>query len=236
MNVGVNLDVRAACPACPAMIKPTLVGISSSNGAGQGPQQPVRQGDAGSTSRWCCRRCSTSSRRCSATCRRSRCRRSRASRSTTCRSRRSRRARTSSSRCTRRSARARRCASSAQHDPFAARAVADARRRAAAAAGRASTGHAHAASTSSRRRPRRCAARCCEQQGGALPIDHVRRRSLRQPRPRARVDVELQRRHVARVSRPASPLVISDRAFAWQGKYKIGLKSRVKGDYRTVST
>ena len=33
----------------------------------------------------------------------------------------------------------------------------------------------------------------------------------------------------------ASPLVISDKAFAWQGKYEIGLKSRVKGDYRTVS-
>ncbi|MDB4953238.1 MAG: hypothetical protein JWO36_807 [Myxococcales bacterium] len=33
----------------------------------------------------------------------------------------------------------------------------------------------------------------------------------------------------------ASPLVISDRAFAWQGHYKIGLKSRVKNDYRTVS-
>jgi MYXO-CTERM domain-containing protein len=33
----------------------------------------------------------------------------------------------------------------------------------------------------------------------------------------------------------ASPLVIADRAFAWQGKYTIGLKSRVKGDYRTVS-
>lgn len=32
-----------------------------------------------------------------------------------------------------------------------------------------------------------------------------------------------------------SPLVISDRAFAWQGRYEIGLKSRVKGDYRTVS-
>ena len=33
----------------------------------------------------------------------------------------------------------------------------------------------------------------------------------------------------------ASPLVISDRAFAWQGKYEIQLRSRVKGDYRTVS-
>lgn len=33
----------------------------------------------------------------------------------------------------------------------------------------------------------------------------------------------------------ATPLVISDRAFAWQGKYTIGLKSRVKGDYHTVS-
>jgi hypothetical protein len=32
-----------------------------------------------------------------------------------------------------------------------------------------------------------------------------------------------------------NPLVIRDRAFAWQGKYKIGLKSRVKGDYHTVS-
>jgi uncharacterized protein (TIGR03382 family) len=31
----------------------------------------------------------------------------------------------------------------------------------------------------------------------------------------------------------ASPLVISDRAFAWQGKYTIGLTSRVKGDPRT---
>jgi MYXO-CTERM domain-containing protein len=33
----------------------------------------------------------------------------------------------------------------------------------------------------------------------------------------------------------ASPLVISDKAFAWQGKYEIGLKSRVVGDYHTVS-
>lgn len=31
------------------------------------------------------------------------------------------------------------------------------------------------------------------------------------------------------------PLVIEDPAFAWQGKYTIGLKSRVKGDYHTVS-
>jgi MYXO-CTERM domain-containing protein len=30
-------------------------------------------------------------------------------------------------------------------------------------------------------------------------------------------------------------LVIADKAFAWQGKYTIGLKSRVKGDYHTVS-
>ena len=30
-------------------------------------------------------------------------------------------------------------------------------------------------------------------------------------------------------------LVISDRAFAWQGKYEIGLRSRVVGDYRTTS-
>ncbi len=33
----------------------------------------------------------------------------------------------------------------------------------------------------------------------------------------------------------ASPFVITDRAFAWQGKYTIGLKSRVVGDYHTVS-
>jgi MYXO-CTERM domain-containing protein len=33
----------------------------------------------------------------------------------------------------------------------------------------------------------------------------------------------------------ASPLVISDRAFAWQGKYEIGLQSRVKGDMHTAS-
>lgn len=30
-------------------------------------------------------------------------------------------------------------------------------------------------------------------------------------------------------------LVIADRAFAWQGKYDIGLKARVKGDYTTTS-
>lgn len=34
---------------------------------------------------------------------------------------------------------------------------------------------------------------------------------------------------------PGGQLVVTDRAFAWQGKYEIGLKSRVKGDYRTVS-
>ena len=33
----------------------------------------------------------------------------------------------------------------------------------------------------------------------------------------------------------ASPLVISDRAFAWQGNYEIGLQSRVKGDMHTAS-
>ncbi len=33
----------------------------------------------------------------------------------------------------------------------------------------------------------------------------------------------------------ASPLVIADRAFVWQGKYRIGLTSRVVGDYRTTS-
>ncbi len=34
---------------------------------------------------------------------------------------------------------------------------------------------------------------------------------------------------------PGGELAISDPAFAWQGKYTIGLKSRVKGDYHTVS-
>lgn len=33
----------------------------------------------------------------------------------------------------------------------------------------------------------------------------------------------------------AAPLVIADRAFAFQGDYTIGLMARVKGDYRTVS-
>ena len=33
----------------------------------------------------------------------------------------------------------------------------------------------------------------------------------------------------------ASPLIIQDRAFAWQGTYTIGLQPRVKGDYRTTS-
>ncbi len=33
----------------------------------------------------------------------------------------------------------------------------------------------------------------------------------------------------------AGSMIIRDRAFAWQGKYNVGLKSRVKGDYRTVS-
>jgi hypothetical protein len=33
----------------------------------------------------------------------------------------------------------------------------------------------------------------------------------------------------------SGPLVIEDAAFAWQGKYTIGLKSRVMGDYHTVS-
>lgn len=40
------------------------------------------------------------------------------------------------------------------------------------------------------------------------------------------------------MSRPftqASPLVIADKAFAWQGKYTIGLEARVVGDYRTTS-
>jgi hypothetical protein len=32
----------------------------------------------------------------------------------------------------------------------------------------------------------------------------------------------------------AQPLVISDRAFAWQGKYMIGVRSRVVGDYYTT--
>ncbi len=33
----------------------------------------------------------------------------------------------------------------------------------------------------------------------------------------------------------AAPLVISDKAFAWQGHYTIGLLSRVRGDYRTTA-
>jgi MYXO-CTERM domain-containing protein len=33
----------------------------------------------------------------------------------------------------------------------------------------------------------------------------------------------------------SGPLVLTDDAFAWQGKYTIGVKSRVKGDYHTVS-
>lgn len=36
--------------------------------------------------------------------------------------------------------------------------------------------------------------------------------------------------------RAGGALVIEDDAFAWQGKYTVGLKSRVKGDYATVST
>jgi MYXO-CTERM domain-containing protein len=35
--------------------------------------------------------------------------------------------------------------------------------------------------------------------------------------------------------RVASPLVLSDPAFAWEGHFTIGLKSRVVGDYRTTS-
>lgn len=38
-----------------------------------------------------------------------------------------------------------------------------------------------------------------------------------------------------RVWRAGAPLVIEDLAFAWQGKYTIGLRSRVVGDYHTVS-
>jgi MYXO-CTERM domain-containing protein len=34
---------------------------------------------------------------------------------------------------------------------------------------------------------------------------------------------------------PAGGFVVRDPAFAWQGKYTIGLKSRVRGDYRTAS-
>jgi hypothetical protein len=34
---------------------------------------------------------------------------------------------------------------------------------------------------------------------------------------------------------PGGTLTIADRAFAWQGKYTVGLKSRVKGDYTTTS-
>src|SRR5262249_42299840 len=38
-----------------------------------------------------------------------------------------------------------------------------------------------------------------------------------------------------RMWRRGAPLVIEDPAFVWQGKYTIGLKSRVVGDYHTVS-
>jgi len=38
-----------------------------------------------------------------------------------------------------------------------------------------------------------------------------------------------------RPSPAGGPLVIEDAAFAWQGKYTIGLRSRVAGDYHTVS-
>jgi hypothetical protein len=33
----------------------------------------------------------------------------------------------------------------------------------------------------------------------------------------------------------ASPLILRDRAFVWQGKYTIGLQARAQGDYRTTS-
>jgi len=35
--------------------------------------------------------------------------------------------------------------------------------------------------------------------------------------------------------RPGGELVLADRAFAWQGKYTIGLHARVRGDYRTTT-
>jgi uncharacterized protein (TIGR03382 family) len=37
------------------------------------------------------------------------------------------------------------------------------------------------------------------------------------------------------VSPVGNDLVIANKAFAWQGKYEIGLKARVKGDYKTTS-
>ncbi|MEO8700056.1 MAG: hypothetical protein ABI867_08435 [Kofleriaceae bacterium] len=41
--------------------------------------------------------------------------------------------------------------------------------------------------------------------------------------------------HIYQPAELGGKLTIADRAFAWQGKYTIGLKSRVKGDYHTTS-
>ncbi len=59
MNVGVNLEFEQQ-PGMPAMIKPTLVGISSSQVTVKVLNSEFVKRDPGSTSRWCCRRCSTS--------------------------------------------------------------------------------------------------------------------------------------------------------------------------------
>ena len=120
----------------------------------------------------------------------------------------------------------------AQHDPFAAQRRRDARRRRSRRAA-AERRHARASSASTRRRPRASAARCSPSTDGAaagvtFDVDRYDSRGR---------ELEWTWNINGGMWRPyssASPLVISDRAFAWQGKYEIGLKSRVKGDYRTV--
>ena len=112
-----------------------------------------------------------------------------------------RRARTSSSRCTRRSA------PSAMMRAARAAAIRSRHRRSTSMdtqIGRAAAAehrHARASRRSTRRAPRRCARALLARAGRRAADDHVRRRPLRRARPRARVDVELQRRHVAPVQR-----------------------------------
>ena len=121
----------------------------------------------------------------------------------------------------------------AQHDQFAAQAVAKARRRATAGASaehgpRVAARCDHARCRDDPRRPARPA-------GRRVAVDHVRRRSRRLARPRARVDVELQRRPVPRVQQREPARDHRSRRSRGKGKFTIGLKSRVKGDYHTVS-
>ena len=191
-----------------------------------------------STSRWCCRRCSTSSRRCSATCPRSQVpsfagfslNNLSIQKVTTSQDDFLALYATLGASTLMRSARR-----STTRSP-APRVDRDGRRSSSPPAPQ-QRRHARACVEVDTPAPEHDPRRAAHQRAAARCRGHVRRRSRST---RSGRELEWSYNLNGGLWRPFTPAPsaassISDRAFAWQGKYEIGLKSRVKGDYRTTS-